>query len=244
MSGVISTYANQLEDMIRDEADRRLANGQVDGALAVLNSYESQNLLPIYADICIQSGRDAESQSAIQKLSTYPTTHQNYHLSEVLPIVALLKKTANKHKALQPYKQKLLELYNNGDLASFKAAALLAAFGDTILAPYLPVDTGHIVEPETPTNFWGTVPIVNKSYLRVYPSPASNEVTINGSIPDSQILFIEITDGKGATVFKEQYKSNELKTNIDTRAWQSGAYFVRLSSDVGLTKSAKVIVNH
>ncbi len=86
--------------------------------------------------------------------------------------------------------------------------------------------------------------MANKIYLRVYPTPATSEVSLIGSVPDSKVIFIEITDATGSVVFKDTEKGNEYKRNIDVRSWQGGAYFVHLSSDVGASSSTKIIISH
>jgi hypothetical protein len=235
---------NQIEDMLRSEAERRLAMGKIDGALSVLNSYESPSLLSIYSDIALQYGRDAEAQSALEKLARYTHSHQNYHLSELVPIQIAIYNSSNGRKAIEPYKQKLYELYSNGDFVSFKIAALLANYCDTLLAPYLPIDTDQKLITAQPFNFWTSIPIIDKSFIQVYPTPASNEVSISGLLTDCKVITLHISDSKGSTIYKEEIKGTEVQKTINTQSWGNGIYIVRLLSDIGADKSSKIIINH
>lgn len=82
------------------------------------------------------------------------------------------------------------------------------------------------------------------SSFSVYPSPASNEVTLLIANQENRILNYSICDVSGKIV--QSYKlatGNELlhKTTIDTKALSSGCYFITLQG-TGMNETKKIII--
>jgi hypothetical protein len=185
----------------------------------------------------------SETQIALAKLKTYPAAHANHHLAEVLEIILAQKTESNSRSNID--KAKLYQLYTNGDAAGFKAAALLANYDDTLLAPYLPEEERKKEVVNAATSLWDKVSFVEKASLTVYPKPANSSVTILCSIPKSTAITIEITDAKGALVYKEKAEGETVNLQVETAKWQSGVYLVKAtSSDFSQVKSDKFVITH
>jgi hypothetical protein len=67
--------------------------------------------------------------------------------------------------------------------------------------------------------------------MRVFPNPASNQITIEFASPANTIL--EITNIFGQTMYAETIKgiSGKQSKNIDLSAFSEGVYFVRLKNE-------------
>lgn len=74
-----------------------------------------------------------------------------------------------------------------------------------------------------------SVPVTNKTQVSVYPNPVSDELTINGCVPNTQVM---ITDISGRKV-KEIIADNAW-TNIEVADLPGGVYFLSVTSEAGI----------
>ena len=62
--------------------------------------------------------------------------------------------------------------------------------------------------------------------VRLYPNPVSNEMTID--VSDAVIVAVEVVSATGKRVYSESL--NTSKTKISTTSWDSGVYFVNVTT--------------
>ncbi|PHR47720.1 MAG: hypothetical protein COA32_07130 [Fluviicola sp.] len=67
--------------------------------------------------------------------------------------------------------------------------------------------------------------------VRLYPNPVSNEMTID--VSDAVIVSVEVINATGKRVYSESL--NASKTKITTTSWDSGVYFVNVTTLEGST---------
>lgn len=79
----------------------------------------------------------------------------------------------------------------------------------------------------------------NDNMFTIYPNPAGDTVTIKSNNPD--VMQIEITDARGATVFSNRISPEAAQTSIDVSTFSAGLYFVKIASKSG-SSTRKLIV--
>ncbi len=79
------------------------------------------------------------------------------------------------------------------------------------------------------------------NYVSVFPNPAQQNFVINMELNSSSAKQIEILDMLGNVIFEK--KSLENKINIESKHWQQGIYFIKISSKEGSATKKIVIGN-
>ncbi len=68
--------------------------------------------------------------------------------------------------------------------------------------------------------------------IKVYPSPANNNLFLQFNLPTKALLKVRITDTKGATVFEEDtHLSTDNTISINTSSFSNGSYMLLLGAD-------------
>lgn len=70
-------------------------------------------------------------------------------------------------------------------------------------------------------------PSVQNTYLRLYPNPVQDEVTID-QIRGDGITMIRVTDVSGRTVYNQSLPAGEHSFRLNTAVWPNGIYMVRV----------------
>lgn len=84
-----------------------------------------------------------------------------------------------------------------------------------------------------------SVPKNNFSALQLFPNPASGSVYLRtGNIHDFEV---EISDVRGANVFKKQFSANGSESVLDVSGWNRGVYFVKVRSE-GISLVKKLLI--
>ncbi len=86
------------------------------------------------------------------------------------------------------------------------------------------------------------------SITNVYPTPASTEVNLEWQLADTKMsnLDLIITNAIGETIYTQPLTPSKgfEKRTIDVRTYAEGMYFLRLKSDVGVSKTKTFVVMH
>jgi PKD repeat protein len=84
--------------------------------------------------------------------------------------------------------------------------------------------------------------LINKSELRVYPNPASENLNINFGNPVSGNLFIEVMNMAGQRSFSQQIFTDGLDyATVNLKQLKSGIYFLRITNGKQLIADRKFI---
>jgi bacillolysin len=81
----------------------------------------------------------------------------------------------------------------------------------------------------------------NQAEIKIFPNPSDRSFTLEAI--NQTVTVLEVLDLSGKLMSAIQKNDFESKTLINTANWESGVYFIRISSDQGI-KYKKVIVTH
>lgn len=239
----IADYQNTIENGVTAQYEKLIDSGQITAALGwIKDAYPSANMQRLWAEACMQYGTDADKDLAIKSLLSTPVTSVNHHLGEVFQLIETQNKSANNRSNID--KAKLYQLYTNGDVAGWKAAALLAQAEDTLLKPYLPVaeektNSSQEIDP------WGQIALEDKKVLLVYPSPANLETTLFYQLPDATLVKIEVLDMLGRNIYSRTMNTAEGSLLLSTQGWAMGSYLVKITDETAKeSKTAHLIITH
>ena len=237
-----NTLEAMLDGMIRAEVDKLIDSNQTTSAIQLAKqNYNCPTLHYLWAELAMQYGSVEEQSEAIQKLLSYPSSSVYHHLGEYYTLQSNL---ASKPSRNSLPLVALYTLYQHGDAVSAKAASLLGALSDTLLAPYLPNPEDEIASMQT-TNYWNDIATNNTIYLLASPSPADNLFTVFYQMPEAKTVQIEAVDMQGKVIYSLDSYSPEGKLDLNSSEWESGNYMIRISStESSETKSIKISIIH
>jgi len=84
------------------------------------------------------------------------------------------------------------------------------------------------------------------SYIRMYPNPTSDKVTVAMTVRKDEEVAVSIIDMQGREVMKpviKSYKAGEHTVTLNTEHLHSGLYFIKVSSGPAYT-NMKLVIMH
>ena len=81
----------------------------------------------------------------------------------------------------------------------------------------------------------------NQADIKIFPNPSDRSFTLETT--NHKVSVLEVLDLSGKLIYAVEKNDFESKILINSSNWESGVYFIRISSDQG-TKYKKVIVTH
>ena len=87
----------------------------------------------------------------------------------------------------------------------------------------------------------GTEEIAAKETVKIYPNPASDQITVSFGATQPQPFAIAITDSLGKRIYSKSYQAGNTAT-IDVASFSKGFYFLTIISNEK-KQTQKIIVN-
>ncbi|MBL7831954.1 MAG: T9SS type A sorting domain-containing protein [Saprospiraceae bacterium] len=79
----------------------------------------------------------------------------------------------------------------------------------------------------------GTISLDILTSINVYPNPNTGSFWVEASFSKNTSIDLSVMDLLGRRVFNQQFEGQELKTSIDLKEFNSGTFFVVISSNNG-----------
>ena len=89
---------------------------------------------------------------------------------------------------------------------------------------------GAIYKNTTGTNLLGVDKNLLENKIKIYPNPASENITIDLGESNSKSLNIDVIDSIGKIIFSESY-TNQNKVSVNLSQFSEGVYFVKITND-------------
>ncbi len=139
--------------------------------------------------------------------------------------------------------EKLWDIVETRTKASVKAQNILSVLVDTTFSELIEeIEEGSPKRNINENDEWTVHPETTKDWIKIYPNPASNELTVELTIENSSGYVVRISNLLGGQVLNELLEKNNQKKTFDIRALKSGVYIVEAMESSGNKATRKVIV--
>lgn len=86
-----------------------------------------------------------------------------------------------------------------------------------------------------------TMDIEGLQTFRLFPNPANDIIRIDIDLNYSAEMTVEIINSLGQTMHRDNFIGNTIKSSIDVSSYSSGIYFLKLSTDKGVSTKSFII---
>jgi hypothetical protein len=146
--------------------------------------------------------------------------------------------------------------YNPDLFIGFDPAADYTENGNLYLQPYTPIESDGTYNP---VGFgFDAIPGISVQFkdaalvnleaeklaldMRVYPVPASNQVTVD--FKDNKVNFLEVLNVAGQQVIAQDVNTLDNSVFVDVNGLENGVYMFKMHLENGMSKTLQVVVSH
>lgn len=108
-----------------------------------------------------------------------------------------------------------------------------ATLNTTLLPPTaVPVNAPFRVQSAADCNTTRTAALLSTSSIQLFPNPGSDMFTLLNTSED--MMYLEVLDMTGKKVYEEKFPTGTDRHNVNTAAWKSGMYLVKVQTPAGI----------